>query len=227
MKRILFFLLLCSSSLRSAQYCLMDSTEVISVQLSSKNHNRIGIVGDRIKKAFFKGNSISVDVEESNGQVFVQALRPDCPNTTLSIVSCSGLLQDLDLQFSDQTSEIILLQPSAVEDPWIDEEEMIPQESDLTSIVEGFLRGAIPEGYTTYEDSDAPVKLKKCLKIQRFSRMVGEKQIVFAFRLHNESSEKQSIRECQVNVVQGDWVFIDRHFLRPKECALVLIGCYR
>jgi hypothetical protein len=225
MKKLSFFLL-CASSLSGAQYCLMDSTEVISVHLSSTNHNRIGIVGDRIKKAFFKGCNISVDVEDNSGQIFIQSLRHDCPNTTLSIVSCAGLLQDLDLQFSDQPSEIVLLQPSSLEE-WPQEECTTADTSDLTSIVEGFLKGDIPEGYTSYEDSDAPITIKKCLKLQRFSRMVSDKQIVFAFRLHNESSEKQSIRECQVNVLEGDWVFVDRYVLRPNECALVLIGCYR
>jgi len=225
MRNIVFFLLF-TSSLSAAQYCSMDSTEVIPVKLSAKNHNRIGIVGDRIKKAFFKGSNISVDVEENSGQIFVQALRPDCPNTTLSIVLDSGFLQDLELCFEDQPSEIILLQPPKVE---IERDicSSVAESSDLTGIVEGFLCGDLPEGYTSFEESEPPQKINKCLTIQRFSRMVSENQIVFAMRLRNGSKEKQSIRECQVNVLDGDWVFIDRYVLRPNECALVLIGCYR
>ena len=229
MKSIIYpFLMLFAIPLCSAHFCEMNPTEVIPVCLSSCNHNRIGIIGDRIKKVFFRGTDISVDVEENSGQIFVQALRADCPNTTLSIVTCSGYLQDLELSFIDKSSEIVLLQPQNTS--WIESQQEVCEnadESDLTSIVEGFLKGEIPEGYVSFEDCNSPVQIKKRLKLKRFSRIVSDKQIVFAFRIYNESSELQSIRECEVNVLDGDWVFIDRYRLRPNECALVLIGCYR
>jgi len=218
----LFFVVLIGN-LSSACFVQMNSTDVIPVSLSARNHNRVGIVGDRIKKAFFRGTDISVDIEETSGQIYVQALRCDCPNTTLSIVSTSGVLQDLELCFEEKPSEIILLQSSCE----LVEEEPVAETSDLTNLVEGFLKGNIPEGYVSFEDHEAPKKINKWLSIQRFSRLVNDNQIVFAYRLHNKSSEVLVVHECNVNVLDGDWVFLDRYKLKPNECALVLIGCYR
>jgi len=232
--RNLFFALCAlgfTNPVMAAQYIQMDQTAVLSVNLSASHHNRIGIIGDRIKKAYFKGSNISVDVEECNGQIFIQTTRHNCPKTTLSIVTANGKVQDLELCFTEGSSEIILLQPATME-----EMDALPNsgdictnlgDSELTDLVAGVLKGDIPEGYTSYEDKDTPTKIKKCLAIQRLSRLVNERQIVFIYRLHNESSSVKYVTECLVNVLDGDWVFLDRYKLNPDESALVLIGCFR
>ena len=99
-----------SNAASAAQSIIMDPTVVVPVELSSQNHNRISIAGDRIKKAIFRSSNISVDVEEDSGQIFVQATRPNCPNTTLSVVSASGIVQDMELRFVDGSSQIVFLQ---------------------------------------------------------------------------------------------------------------------
>lgn len=222
---------LIQGNIAAAQYIEMDQTAVISVSLSSSNHNRIGIIGDRIKKAFFNGSNISVDVEEESGQLFIQSVRPNCPNTTLSIVSVSGAIQDLELSFTESSSEIVLLRPEfGIEPETVKNSDDVccsPEGFDLTKLAESVVNGNIPEGYTSYEDQDEPTKIKNGLKIQRVSRYVNDKQIVFLYRLHNDTKKPKEVTECQVNVLDGDWVFLDRYKLKPNECALVLIGCFR
>lgn len=219
-------------NLVAAQYIPMDPTVVISVNLSSRNHNRIGIVGDRIKKAVFKSSNISVDVEESCGQIFVQTVRPNCPDTTLSIVSSSGCIQELELCFSECSSEIVLLQPILEEEVcdktsvWVSSCGDI-EGSSIADLVEGIIRGLVPEGYMSVDDQDLPFPVRKDLKLQRVSRLVSNEQIVFVYKLHNTSQCNKCVKECQINVLDGDWVFLDRYNLKPNECALVLIGCVR
>ncbi len=228
-----FCLFLSNVALFSAQYIPMDPTAVISVNLSSNHHNRIGIIGDRIKKAFFRNSNLSVDVEEDSGQLFVQAMKPHCPNTTLSLVSTSGVVQDLELCFFDGSSEIVLLQPVLREiDDSMDGVRTCNSvcealDDPLTNLVDGVIKGIIPDGYTLFEDQDSPVKICKELKMQRISRLVGDKQIVFFYRLQNISKKSKCVTECQVNILDGDWVFLDRYKLNPDECAIVLIGCLR
>ncbi len=224
MNRILLLsmFIVLSVSLRAAQYVTMDPTAVLSVTLSSSNHNRIGIVGDRIKKAFFRSNNVFVSVEEDSGQLFVQAIKPNCPKTTLSIVTVSGSVQDLELTFNECSSEIVLLQPV----PGCEEEadEGNPPrtaigEADLADLVEGVLKGIIPEGYASFEDLDQPVNICKGLTIQRLSRLVNDRQIIFVYKLQNCSKKAKSVTECQVNVLDGDWVFLDWYQLKPMKTA--------
>ena len=226
--------LLMHSKLLAVQYIEMDSSSVIEVNLSFRNHNRIGITGDRIKKAFFKSNNISVDVEEESGQLFVQSLWPQCPPTTISVISCSGCVQELELHFCDMPTEIVLLQPFLGIDncePNCNEAPSSPcmplDQDNITTLVDGFIKGEIPEGYTSVEDQDSPITICKGLKLQRIGRLVSCEQIVFIYRLHNVSKEVVCVKECQVNVLDGDWVFLDRYKLKCNECALALIGCIR
>jgi TraK protein len=234
MRRLFLFICLALiSKLTGIQYVRMNSTEVVSVQLSSIHHNRVGIIGDRIKKAFFKSSHISVDVEEGSGQLFIQAMRPNCPPTTLSIISASDVIQEIELNFSECPTEIVLLQPVEYDREILcfEESEYVCRqalESDaLTELVNGFLKGVIPEGYTTVEDENSAPVMCDCIKLKRISRLVSENQIVFVYRMQNISSRKKCVKECQVNVLDGDWVFVDRHQLDPHECGLVLIGCTR
>jgi len=219
------------SQIMAAQYITMNTTEVIKVNLSSRNHNRIGMVGDRIKKAFFRNNNITVDVEEVTGQIFIQSARPNCPETTLSVVSVSGLVQDLELCFCDIPSEIVLLQPVFEGDfpEQIDSCSFASSldSSSITDLVESIIKGNVPEGYCSYDESGQPVPICGGLKMQRVSRFVNESQIVFVYRLQNPSNDTKQVTECKVNILDGDWVFMDRYQLKANECALVLIGCLR
>ena len=224
-------LLISFSETFAAQYISMDATAVKTVNLSARNHNRIGMVGDRIKKAFFRSSNITVDVEEETGQIFIQSARPNCPTTTLSVVSASGVVQDLELVFCDISSEIVLLQPvSIVQETGTLVENCVPtslENSSITYLVEQFIKGFVPEGYTSVEDNDSPVSISEGLKLQRVCRLISDEQIVFVHRLQNVSHSLKNITECQVNVLDGDWVFLDRYKLKKNECALVLIGCMR
>ncbi len=217
----------------SAQYIQMDPTVVIPITLSSQFHNRIGISGDRVKKAFYKGSHVLVEVEEETGQLFVQSIRPNCPNTALSLVSTSGAVQDLELSFRETSSEIVILQQGPVSGrPHFEEAETVVvydslDQSGLIDLIEGVIQGQIPEGYVSIVEQDSPHKVKDGLTMQRISRLVGPDQIIFLYRLHNTGCKVKQVTECQVNILDGDWVFLDRNKLKSEENALVLIGCMR
>lgn len=227
----IFALILAIGQASGAQYIAMDPHSVIPVTLSSNNHNRIGICGDRVKKAYFKSGNISVDVEEDSGQLFIQSLRMNCPDTTLSVVSNSGTIQDLKLHFADICSEIVLLQPAGT---LANSTEVsngtvvnVLEQDSLAALVNGFVSGVLPEGYLSIEDQDKPFKTRCGLKMQRLSRLVNKELIVFVYRVENPSCKVIKVTECKVNVLDGDWVFLDRYELKPRECGLVLIGCLR
>jgi hypothetical protein len=216
-----------STALFAAQYHFIDSTQVLEVHLSSSNHNRIGMLGDRIKKAFFNSTHISVNVEEETGQLFVQALRPQCPPTTLTVVSASGVVQELELNFSAKASEIVLLEPFSQECCSDTTYYVSVSENGIANFVACFLKGSVPEGYLAVEDPDPSPPTCKGLKFQRISRLVSDQQIVFVYRLENTSKCTKTLKECQVNLLDGDWVFLDRYRLEPEVCALLLIGCVK
>jgi hypothetical protein len=222
-------LVLAVTPLLAVQYVVMDPTSVIPVELSSQNHNRIGIVGDRVKKAFFKASEISVDIEEGTGQLFVQTIKAFPTTTTLSVVSASGEVQELELIFRSGSSEIILLQPK---DPVSLSPSLMMtvdslEKDSIQQVVTHVLQGTVPEGYETFDDPDPAPEIIRGLKVERIARLVGDKQIVFIYRAQNTCKKEICVTECQVNVLDGDWVFLDRSRLQPEECTIVLIGCYK
>ena len=234
MKSLFCLLMAISVELAAVQQISMDHRSLLQVNLSYRNHNRIGIVGDRIKKAFFKSSNMSVEMEEDTGQIFVQALTPGCPPTTLSLISATGNVQDMELRFSDCPSEIVFLEPMLesssmpFDEGCCDGAFAAPiEEEEMKEIVEGFIKGVLPEGYVSVEDQESPTVIEKGLKQRRVSRLIGNKQIVFVYRLQNDSCKVKTVTECMVNILDGDWVFLDRYSLKPRECALVLIGCLR
>jgi hypothetical protein len=217
-------LLFLSASLSAAQYICLDPCSVIPIDVSIGHHNRISIPHDRIKKVFFNSSRIAVKVEEETGQLFVQAVRPDCICATLSLISASGATQDLELHFQEGPAEIIFLQPMQPDEIV---QSVDVEGASLERVVACILQGEVPEGYQSIEDWDQNPPVCKGLRYQRISRLLSDEQIVFIYTLQNITSCVKTVKECQVNILDGDWVFLDRYTLHPCEKAFLIIGCLR
>ena len=167
---------------------------------------------------------MAVKVEEETGQLFVQSVRSDCQLATLSLITASGLTQELELHFREGPAEIIFLKPMQQEEIMLSVD---GDEASLERVVSCILQGEVPEGYQSIEDWDQNPPVCKGLKFQRISRLLSDEQIVFVYALQNVARCSKAVKECQVNILDGDWVFLDRYVLYPCETALLMIGCFR
>ena len=79
---------------------------------SAKDLNRLQMMGERIASVFGAKGTFALEQEEVKGQVFLKIHDSAPPKMDLSIITESGLTQDLTLHVATMPGQTILLKPS-------------------------------------------------------------------------------------------------------------------
>lgn len=219
-KSSLLALLLVSHPLSATIFHRIDTTTPLECTFSSCHHNRILVNGQRIRKVICPEVPLSIRMEEESGQVFVHAL-PDAPErVTLSVITNSGLVQDLEISFGERSSEVVVLT-----DP--KEEKTV---SNARS-AKGFLAfsnlifaGRLPEGYRYL-----PVKhVQFCLSDGGIARLVarleGESDYILVYQIINRSCQWQGVRECELSCIGSQWVCLESNRIPPSSRIMGLVS---
>lgn len=226
---LVFYSSMATGSLNAALYQELDPTNLIRCNLSSRHHNRICIEQKKIKKFLYQEGEILIQLDEHSGQLFVQPMvsTPNC--TTLSIIISDGTVQDLELTFSEKSSEILILQPAPIEECIYEEVsfECTPDEIRLEAI-QSALR-CINSGIVT--DEYDIVLTEKCffdkrnrLLMTSKSSLISASYTIYLVIVENGSRLPKSISEQGVNFLCGEWVWLEKTCLRRGERSLALIG---
>lgn len=213
----------------AAQELRIDTTVLLRSTLSSRHHNRISFENKRIRKVFYPEGAILIRIEEDSGQIFVQALIDQPPVTTISLVTNDGIIQDLELSFSDKSSEILILKESKGE--CCQEGVTIcsycvfqDKQMRIQDVVDQVLAGYAPEEYLSMDDNGDSFCIKKGIILRRSSVLIGPLDTVYIMTVENRSYRCQRLQECELNVLGGEWVYLDKPILNSGEKALVMIG---
>lgn len=124
MKKFIYpFLFLASSSLYAAQVYTINEGVRIQANICPTEMNRISIEGDRIAQVFGSEGKFTHQVDEETGQFFLRLLsnqegsnqEGEFSNVpvSLTLITESGLTQDLTLFPKEKTSATILLKSSS------------------------------------------------------------------------------------------------------------------
>jgi TraK protein len=213
----------------AAQNLEMDSTNLLKCCISSRHHNRIFVDGQRIKKVIFAEGDIAINIEEESGHIFVQALVDRPAETTVSIVTSEGIVQDLELSFADKSSEILVLRENQADLLALDSCEKVPNAFDveiepIQNIIEGILCGSIPEEYIAVDDGDFQRTIRKGVLLKGVTKLIGPTHTIYVLTIQNNSFRRQCIRESEINFQKGDWVYLDTSNLPRDGKSLALIG---
>lgn len=111
-KALAFSVLLGSCSAQSAQTFLMNEQERLQATISAHELNRLQVVGDRIASVFGAPNIFSLEHEEVKGQVFLKVHEGAPARFDVSLVTESGLTQDLLLKVHKEEGQTLLFKPS-------------------------------------------------------------------------------------------------------------------
>ena len=227
----LFILSACLHNLElsAATYKEMDSTNLIRCNLSSRHHNRICLEGKKIKKIMYPETDVTIRLDEDSGQLFVQPLvsMPSC--TTVSIITSDGVVQDLELTFSDKSSEILILKSSSSQENECDEifEEVSPEDERLDCIQSAIrivYSGVVPEEYVVVMAKECFFDKEKSLLLTSESKLIGVSYTVYLVVVENRTCSTRRISETDVNFLCGEWVWIEKECLQKGEKSLALIG---
>lgn len=103
--------ILIGSSAFSAQTFIMTEQERLKATISAKELNRLQVVGDRIASVFGAPNVFSLEHEDVKGQVFLKVHEGAPAHFDVSVVTESGLTQDLLLKVNKEEGQTLLLKP--------------------------------------------------------------------------------------------------------------------
>lgn len=226
MRRLLipFLAVFLTSSLQAAVFLEMDSTKLLKCTLSHKHHNRIVVEGQRIKKALYSEGKVLIRTEEASGQLFVQALVGYPSALTVSIITEEGCVQDVEIDFENKSSEILILKDknlSASSDSFVcvDDDKGLIQ-----NVIEKMMAGNIPEEYVPVEDRQICCQIKYKVNSMSVMRLIGPVYTIYVFKIENNSYRSACIHEQDVNCVNGEWIFIERNTLKHDEKMMALVG---
>lgn len=219
------------SSLTATIYQTIDTTTLFRCEFSSIHHNRILVDGGRINKVIFPESSVSVKIEDESGQVFIQSLLPYTPPITISIITNEGIIQDVELNFIEKPSEILILQelkPCNEESPLYfqkyDSQKSVSFAPELSNIVEVIISGKCPNYYTFVKEQGCKKMLKKGLSAQVIGKYCSSNETVYAWRVLNTSKCRKNICEQDFNFPGASWIYLDNDTLNKGEGTLVFVS---
>ncbi len=198
----------------------VDGTRPLSVSFSTSSHNRIAVQDGSVEKVFGDSEIFSVTVDPITGNAFVNLIGEigNIP-ATLSIVTGTGLVQDLLVSSREGASEQVLLR---------EEEEKSVYRQDLTlgsavETINQILEGKVPFGYGQKEASE-PLSLPTPLEAEPLKAIEGPFEIITVYRIENKGKEPVVLSGEALKRGLGNWAFLNVHELCENEQAVCLIG---
>lgn len=215
-----------ATPLSAAVFYNLDTTRALQCSLSSKYQNRIMFEGGRIKKVISsEPERICVQMEDLTGQAFIYARDLDPKDTAIAIVTDTGVVQDIQLSFTDRITEVVILKdPAPVEDIKCGEFKKEASKDDVLEKIEKISLGIIPVGYVACSTSNSQWSPKKGLKFEPVMRLEGSDEFLYIYHVTNISKHQETLLECELEFQGSQWVFLESNTLNPKQKILNVIS---
>lgn len=229
MLRRLFFmgLWLCQLPLSAAIFYDIDTTSPLQCYFSSQFQNRIMIEGGRIQKVIAaQCEGLSVEMEEVTGQVFVDVRDPRLQETTISVVTDTGVVQDIHIHFMERLSEVVVLKDPTCEEELLTLAKKIEQEvqNHPLDCVKDLLVGRIPSGYCPCAISPSCWEPKKGFFLTLKNQLEADDHYLYVYEATNRLKYGQKILECELQFKSCCWVFLEANYLKPKQRMLCIMA---
>lgn len=201
----------------------MDTTRTICCNFSNKHHNRILIDQSRIKKIMFPEEKLFARMEDISGQVFIQAKSLAQEPTFISVISSEGVVQDIEITFSDCPSQVIMLKEKKEPAPPCKKEPLISH-YPIDCTVAAILKGKMPLGYVSMPFRRAVFKPKLGLSAKLVGRLRGTFESLCIYEINNTGICKRKIFEKELSTEGVFWVFLEKNCLEPKETTIAVVA---
>lgn len=210
------------NTLTAAIYCEMDTTIPLKCSFSCRHPNRIMVEKQSIEKIIHsEPESIQILIEEKASQAFVMACADILDPVTLCVITSNGEVQDLEVSFENQPSQLVILQQkkqvAPLETPFF-------EECQMQTIIQSVLSNQVPAGSCVTNFCTDLSYLRKKIKISEISRFDRECEIIRVFKITNCSKQKQIIHEKELSVENASWIFLEKNTLEPKETIKAIIS---
>lgn len=216
------------SSIHATLFYDINTNFLLQCRLSSQHHNRIAFENRRIKKVIYPEGLISIRLEEESGQIFVQSLVDNPPITTISLVTSDGVVQDIELSFGEGSAEILVLrEPAEIVSVNCCLVPQVPVGSydTLADVIQGMKCGYFPPEYVAYECFPRKVyKIAPGLILSAEYELIGPRNTLYIAYIYNTDRCQKTLREADINMPGGAWVYLDKPCLKPKEKTIAIFS---
>jgi len=227
MRKLILSLLLFTTPLTAAIFHEIDTTKPLCCGFSSQHHNRILVDQGRVKKIIFPEEKLFVRMEEVSGQVFVQAKSLLIESTLISVVTQDGQIQDLEITFSDRSSQVIVLKDPCLEPEIIYQLAEVPSCDPYNSLncqIETLLKGEVPCGYQSVPFKRCLWKPKFGISVKLVARLQGYSDELLLYEVSNTTWWKKKISEKEIARCGVNWAYLEKSCLKSKETVLGIIS---
>jgi|GEM_PF-3103935 len=144
----LWLMVLSGEQVQAVQsYNLVDHQRT-EVMVSNRQMNRIAVKGDRIQQVFGADEHFHIETDDHGGQIFLKFLSDQMLEpVSLTIVTESGLTQDLTLMPDDMDAQTVLFKPGLGQGEREDNEASEPREDQIVALISAMAAGDRLEGY--------------------------------------------------------------------------------
>jgi TraK protein len=203
----------------------LDTTYPIHCTFSSTFHNRIIVEEGYVKNVIIPNEELySIHLEEASGQAFIYTRDLSPQEATFSIITNTGKVQDIQVNFTDRPTEVVILKE---EKPLIPEENRLVEqavEEDLLKKVKLIREGKIPAHYVPCTLTTKEWKPKKGLSLKLCSKLEGPVDVLYIYRIQNCSKKTLTIQEQELQSTSSQWIYLQTHQLKSKQTALCIIS---
>lgn len=205
-------------SLQGAIFYQIDTTMPLKCTFSSLYQNRVAVDKGRVEKAIYCEDMIDVRLEEESGQAFVYCTGPTAKETVLSIVTDKGQVQDIELTFEEQSTEVVILQnPSKTSN-------YSPHSQEISTIINEVLCGRAPKGFCCFTSNLQQQELCGVFLLDPIATFEGLHQSLHLLRIVNNGRCENYINEVEINLPSTLWVYLVKHDLLPQEETLAIVA---
>ncbi|MBY0281130.1 MAG: type-F conjugative transfer system secretin TraK [Alphaproteobacteria bacterium] len=240
-KFIYLFLAFINSSAYSAQVHTINEGVRIQANICPTEMNRIAIEGDRIAQVFGSDGKFTHQVDEETGQFFLKLLSnqegsnqeggfPHVP-VSLTLITESGLTQDLTLFPKEKTSATIFLKPSVINSKIASSLSSFEGLSRVHPYQDGLIQAlrvlvSEEEGITENQDNLETPHFRSAasgLTAQFVRQVKGPGYLAQVFEIKNTNAELETLQEKQFFQTGDLALALSKTTLMPQEKATLYV----
>ena len=219
-KAVLFSCVMATPCFALQTYKLVDQHKT-QATISKKQHTRIAVEDDRIQQIFGADGQFNVESDEERGQIFLKPLSEGSKAISITIVTESGLTQDLRLIPKSVEAQSILFRPAVSAQTTVIEKKA--RSAEISDLMQAMMSGNIVPDYDTTPLKKADRKLSKSYELTPVSVYRGKYFTGRIYTLTNRHKHTVTLRETQLSGNRDIAISIGSKTLSPKQQTRVFI----
>ena len=210
--------------LSAAVFHEIDTTSPLLCTFSEKFQNRILVENGKVQKVISADEEkLSIFLEEVSGQAFIYARDAEPEETTLSVITNTGVVQDIQIAFSNRSSEVVILKDLNQEQ--VDEIEQknkpcAPCAENIMTTVSDILLGNIPVGYFPCQVQCQQWSPKSGIVLDLMTKLEGRDSDLYLYQVTNTTKKQCQLMECELQFIGCRWVFLEANNILSKQTIL-------